>query len=231
MAARPSIVAVTDAARRRHGPGIAAVLFYGSCLRDGYDAADRRPLSAGGRLRRAPRPLMRWLNRAVAAQRLLRRGAVRGRTVRAKYALVTPGQFERLVGRGTCILFLGALCPADDRALGARRRRCGAGAQALATAVATTTGRRGRCSRRMPTARALWARAFTEAYRTELRAEAPERGDALYRGVRRALRRDHADPVRLRRGALRAARQASGGARTEVAAAADRGQDASRCCA
>ena len=27
----------------------------------------------------------------------------------------------------------------------------------------------------------LWARAFREAYRTELRAEAPERGDALYR--------------------------------------------------
>ena len=37
MAARPSISAVADAARRRHGPGIAAVLFYGSCLRGGDD--------------------------------------------------------------------------------------------------------------------------------------------------------------------------------------------------
>ena len=37
MAAAPSIIAVATAARRRHGPGIAAVLFYGSCLRRGDD--------------------------------------------------------------------------------------------------------------------------------------------------------------------------------------------------
>ena len=32
-----AIVAVADAARRRHGSGIAAVLFYGSCLREADD--------------------------------------------------------------------------------------------------------------------------------------------------------------------------------------------------
>ena len=36
-AGEPSIIAVATAARRRHGPGIAAVLFYGSCLRRGDD--------------------------------------------------------------------------------------------------------------------------------------------------------------------------------------------------
>jgi predicted nucleotidyltransferase len=176
-----AIVAVADAARNRHGPGIAAVLFYGSCLRDDDDIdkiADLFLLADSyGQVHRGL--VMRVLNRLLPPNIYYIEAPLDDRTVRAKYALVTLGQFERLVEPRTLQSYFWARFAQPTKVLWTRdpaiRQRV---VRALANAVVTTaTATRpllGTCD-------GLWARAFREAYRTELRAEAPERGAALYR--------------------------------------------------
>ena len=148
-----------------------------------------------------------------------------GRTVRAKYALLTLAQFERLVERHPAVLFLGTLCPADDRALGARAGDAGAAGAGARQAVTTTAWETRPLLAPHATPRALGA-GVLEAYRTELRAEAPERGRALYRAFAErydAITRILFDSERAAGGGASAKRAAGG--RTEVAAPPARGQD------
>jgi hypothetical protein len=181
--ASPSIVAVGEAARRRHGPGVAAVLFYGSCLRGGEDinsVADLFLLADSyENVHRSP--LMRLLNRLLPPNVYYIEAPFAERTVRAKYALLTLEQFERLVGQQTLQSYFWARFAQPTIVLWARestiRERI---TRALATAI-MTTARETRDLLEPPAAPdRLWGRAFCEAYRTELRAEAPERGIALF---------------------------------------------------
>jgi hypothetical protein len=178
----PAIETVAAAARHRHGPGIAAVLFYGSCLRDQDDVdkiADLYLLADS--YSQVHRDVwMRGLNRVLPPNVYYIEAPFEGRTVRAKYALMTLGQFERLVGSRTLQSYFWARFAQPTIVLWAReeaiRERI---VRALADAVVTTAA----ATRPLLDASALgdlWPRAFREAYRTELRAEAPERGVALY---------------------------------------------------
>jgi hypothetical protein len=183
VAAAPSIIAVADAARRRHGPGIAAVLFYGSCLRDRDDVGGIVDLYllADNYHQIHRGPLMRTLNWLLPPNVYYIEAPFEGRTVRAKYALLTLAQFERLVEGRTLQSYFWARFAQPTIMLWARtpavQERV---TRALAVAVATTA----RATRPLldpdATRQDVWARAFYEAYRTELRAEAPERGLALY---------------------------------------------------
>ena len=179
----PAILAVADAARRRHGPGIAAVLFYGSCLREADDLgriADLYLLADSyGQVHR--RLSMRALNRLLPPNVYYIEAPFDGRTVRAKYAILTLAQFERLVEPRTLQSYFWARFAQPAVVLWARaptiRDRV---VRALALAV-VTTAREARPLLDAPAAgEALWARAFCEAYRTELRAESSERAVALY---------------------------------------------------
>ena len=178
----PAIETVAAAARHRHGPGIAAVLFYGSCLRDQDDIdkiADLYLLADSySQVHRGV--LMRGLNSLLPPNVYYIEAPFEARTVRAKYAILTLAQFERLVGPRTVQSYFWARFAQPTIVLWAReeaiRKRI---VRALADAVVTTAA----ATRPLldPSAvRDLWARAFREAYRTELRAEAPERGVALY---------------------------------------------------
>lgn len=181
--AAPSIVAMAEAAKRRHGPGIAAVLFYGSCLRGGDDVGsvvDLFLLADGYRaVHRSS--LMRALNRLLPPNVYYVEAPFDGRTVRAKYALLTLEQFERLVDRRTLQSYFWARFAQPTVVLWARspaiRERI---TRALATAVLTTAQETRPLLDPDAAPDTVWARAFREAYRTELRAEAPERGVALY---------------------------------------------------
>jgi predicted nucleotidyltransferase len=202
MAARPSILAVADAARRRHGPGIAAVLFYGSCLRGGDDVEGIVDLyllaDSYDQIHRGP--LMRTLNWLLPPNVYYVEAPFEGRTVRAKYALLTLAQFERSVERHTLQSYFWARFAQPTVVLWARapavQERV---ARALATAVATTAWETRPLLAPDADRRALWARAFYEAYRTELRAEAPERGRALYEAF--AERYDAITPILFGRAA------------------------------
>jgi hypothetical protein len=178
-----SIVAVADAARRRHGSGIAAVLFYGSCLRSGDDVGSMVDLyllaDSYQKVHRGP--FMRMLNRLLPPNVYYIEAPFAGRTVRAKYALLTLEQFEGLVERRTLQSYFWArfaqptiVLRAHGPAIHERITR------ALATAVLTTAREARPLLDPDAAPHTLWSRAFREAYRTELRAEAPERGMALY---------------------------------------------------
>ena len=215
--AGPSIMAVAEAASRRHGPGIAAVLFYGSCLRGGDDVGSVVDLfllaDSYEEVHRGP--LMRMLNRLLPPNVYYVEAPFAGRTVRAKYALLTLEQFERLVGTETLQSYFWARFAQPTLVLWAReqtiRERI---TRALATAVLTTAQQtRDLLEIGAPPER-LWTRAFYEAYRTELRAEAPERGVALYQAfaarydaitqtIQRAESRSPADALERRHRAER----------------------------
>ena len=183
MAAGPSILAVAEAARRRHGPGIAAVLFYGSCLRGGDDVDGIVDLyllaDSYDQIHRGP--LMRALNRLLPPNVYYIEAPFDGRTVRAKYALLTLAQFERLVGRRTLQSYFWARFAQPTIVLWVRERPIRERlTRVLATAVLTTASETLPLLDADAAGDALWSRAFREAYRTELRAEEPERGVALY---------------------------------------------------
>jgi predicted nucleotidyltransferase len=185
MAAGPSIIAVAEAARRRHGPGIAAVLFYGSCLRGDDDVEGIVDLYLlADRYDQIHRSLvMRTLNWLLPPNVYYIEAPFEGRTVRAKYALLTLAQFERSVEGRTLQSYFWARFAQPTVVLWARtpavQQRL---TRALATAVTTTASETRPLLAPEAAPRAVWPRAFFEAYRTELRAEAPERGVALYEG-------------------------------------------------
>jgi hypothetical protein len=126
--------------------------------------------------------MMRLLNRLLPPNVYFIETPFADRTVCAKYALLTLEQFERLVTQRTLEPYFWARFAQPTVVLWTRepaiRERI---TQALATAVMTTA--RETLDLLEPSAgpESLWARAFCEAYRTELRAETAERGIALYR--------------------------------------------------
>lgn len=178
----PAVQAIAAAARAAHGEAVAAVLFYGSCLRDGYHAGLMVDLYVlvddYAAVHRSA--LMRELNRLVPPNVYYLETPHAGGTVRAKYALVSLPQFERRMRFATSNPYFWArfaqptgLAWARDAAVAGRI------ADALAQACAT-------CARAvrplLPAevdAAELWARALSETYRTELRSERADRARAI----------------------------------------------------
>jgi hypothetical protein len=204
--AGPSVVAVAEAARRRHGQGIAAVLFYGSCLRSGDDVGSIVDLyllaDSYEEVHRGP--LMRVFNRLLPPNVYYIEAPFAGRTVRAKYALLTLDQFERLVEGRTLQSYFWARFAQPTIVLWVREPDIQARiTRAVATAVLTAAQETRPLLDPDAAPDTLWAHAFGEAYRTELRAEAPERGIALYEAfaarydaiTRIIYRPEHASPV------------------------------------
>ena len=179
----PAIAAVAEAARRRHGETIAAVLAYGSCLRDGVTegrVVDLYLLSddyRGGN----QGVVMRTLNRLLPPNVYYLEAPFEGRTVRAKYALVSLPHFERLVSPGTLHPYFWARFAQPTAVAWVRddvtRERVVA---ALARSVSTLIGEARPLLPPGATSEQLWVRAFSETYRTELRADRPGRAAELY---------------------------------------------------
>jgi hypothetical protein len=180
--APPPVLAVAEAARRRHGPGIAAVLFYGSCLRatDDVDKIVDLYLIAASYAEVHRGLAMRVLNRLLPPNVYYLEKPFEDRIVRAKCTLIALDQFERMVAPRTLQSYVWARFAQPTIILWAaspavRGRLVGA----LATAVVTTFQATAPLLGTARDGATVWRRAFREAYRTELRAEAPERAEAL----------------------------------------------------
>jgi hypothetical protein len=190
--------AAAEAARLRHSEGVCAVLFYGSCLREGCDK-DRIVdlyLLADGYASVHARPVQRWLNRLLPPNVYYLEAPHETGTVRAKYALVGLAHLERLVrSEVRNPYFWARLAPpvalawARDPDVRTRVRNI------VAQAMATTFEAARPLACEKPDASEVWERAFTESYRTELRAEPPDRARELvahdaerYRRIAAALR-------------------------------------------
>jgi hypothetical protein len=165
----------------RHGDGVAAVLFYGACRRDG-DASgllDLYILTTGHRALhgRAPPAL---LNAALPPTVLLLRGEDAQTPVRAKAAVLTQGQFERRMRPGSLDTTLWArfcqpstLVHARDEEARQRTERAVARAVETAALWALRLG---------PEEAALaeyWRNLFARTYAAELRTERGNRPERL----------------------------------------------------
>ena len=183
-AAATSVQAAVEDIRRRLGPAVAAVLFYGSCLRTG-DLAEKvldfyvlvddyralwgwRPLALANRL--IP-PNVFYAETRLAD----------GGIMRSKYAVLSLAHFERLAGARTFNASIWARFAQPCRLVYARdqevERRVAA---ALVTAVRAMAASVRPLLAKEFTAAELWSCAFRQTYRAELRAEAADKGRELY---------------------------------------------------
>ncbi len=185
------VAAIAEAARARHGASVCAVLAYGSALRERDDPSrmvdlylvvdSYRAAQDKGWLRVANRvlpPNVYYIEIPFGGSD----GSGGGNKVRSKYAMVSLGHLERLVGTETLHPYFWArfaqptaLVWARDEAIADRVRRV------LARAVLTLVEEAWPLTSPADAAETRWVRAFVETYRTELRSEGPERARALYR--------------------------------------------------
>ncbi len=197
--------AAAEAARLRHGGGVCAVLFYGSCLREGCDkgrivdlyllADDYAAVHA--------RPLQRWLNRLLPPNVYYLEVPHGTGTVRAKYALVGLAHLERLVRPEVSNPYFWARLAQPVALAWARGPDVRVRVRNIVTrAVATTFEAARPLAGEEADAPEVWERAFAESYRTELRAEPPDRARALvahdaerYRRIAAALRSGAGGPL------------------------------------
>lgn len=184
--APPAVHAIAEAARRRHGDGISAVLFYGSCFRDGvvedrlvdlYLLADDYAGVHGNRL-------AAFANALVPPNVYYLETLAEGRMVRAKYALVTLSQLEAKVAPTVENPYFWARFAQPTGLVWCRdaetRRRVVA---CMAQAVRTTFAAARALTNDMAASEALWTMVFLETYRTELRAEKPHRAAEIYQSA------------------------------------------------
>lgn len=182
----PAVLSVADEIRRRHGDTAAAVLFYGSCLRQGredgvldfYLLVDRYRDAYG-----------RWLpslaNTLVPPNVFYLETAVDDRVLRAKYAVVTLKQFARGTSPRSFHSSLWARFAQPVRLVHARDAAARTAViEAVSTAIVTMVGRVVPLLDRSFGAAELWTRGFQETYRAELRTEGPDRAGQIYDGDR-----------------------------------------------
>ena len=183
--AEPAVTAIADAARTAHGQPVCAVLFYGSCRRDGYRDGQLVDLYVlvddyAGVHRSA---VMRWLNRLIPPNVYYLEVALAGRQVRAKYALVSLGQLELRVAPQTLNPYFWARFAQPTGLLWSRdAATCDRVRAALVQAIRTTVAAALPLVGEPIDAATLWTRALIESYRTELRAEKPERARSIVQG-------------------------------------------------
>ncbi|GAB4391354.1 MAG: hypothetical protein Tsb0032_02850 [Kiloniellaceae bacterium] len=180
----PSIAAIVDAARARHGTAVAAVLFYGSCLRLGEDESrivdlyvlvdSYRSVYGGG-----PRALLNWV---LPPNVYYLEAPFEDRKVRAKVALISLDDFSKGASGGWFHPYLWArfaqpcrLPFCRDVALRGRL------AEVLAASLRKVAGEGLALVGDRFSSRDLWVSVFRQTYRTELRAEPPERAEEIYR--------------------------------------------------
>ena len=177
----PAIQALVDHIRQQHA-GAVAVLFYGSCLRSGEDRggmADLYVLVESYR-RSGQNALWSGLNAMLPPNVFYLEVPFENRTVRAKYAILALHDFEQ----GTSMRwfhsyiwgrFAQPIAIAYARSPAERERIV----KALAQAVTTFMRRALPCTKSPFTARDLWFKGLSLSYRSELRAENPDKLSGL----------------------------------------------------
>jgi hypothetical protein len=177
------IAAISAAARKRHGTAVAAVLFYGSCLRLGSDEGKivdlyvvvdgyRAAYGAG---------LQAVLNWALPPNVFYLETTFEDRIVRAKYAVVSLADFAAGAGGRWFHPYLWARFAQPCRLAWCRD----AAARDAVVATLAASLRKGVAEGLSLVGasfelRDLWVALFRQTYRTELRAEPPERAAEIY---------------------------------------------------
>lgn len=187
--ASPAAQRLAAEIRSRHGTAVAAVIFYGSCLRrdrdegvldfyvlvDGYRAAYRSRLLAAANALLPPNVFYLELPAGDT-----------GRGLRSKYAVLSFADLARAVGPGslrpgTWARFCQPARAVYLRDAGAREALVGACVRSVQTAVARVAPLLPACEGiQRFSVEELWQRVFRETYAAEMRTETPETIASLY---------------------------------------------------
>lgn len=178
----PAALALAEAAFARVG-GVQAVLFYGSCLRDGLAAdavADLYLLTDGYRGTRQSL-LARLANRALAPNVFYMEAETPSGRMAAKAAIVSLADFVRLTGPRTFHSYFWARFTQPSAVVWANGQDT---RQTLAKAFAAAARKFASETASAPltasAADTFWPAGFRQTYASELRAEGPERALTLY---------------------------------------------------
>jgi hypothetical protein len=175
----------------RHGKGVAAVLFYGSCLRQpeltGSQDSVHDFFVLVERYRDVFRnPMLSIANWLLPPNVFYVELPWRERKLRAKYAIVSMRQLRRRVQPRAFHPYFWARFAQPMRLAFSRNEAAAAATVGLlAQSVVTLLSRTLPLMAGSPSSQALWTRSFRETFQTELRAERPERAHLIYE-------RDHA---------------------------------------
>jgi len=183
FAAGPELTTLSRELQRRYGASLAAVLFYGSCLRsgdvldglvdlyvvvDGYRAAYRNPFAAAAN--RVLPPNVFYLELPLAEARL-----------RCKYAVISMAQLQRATSaRWFHSYFWGRLTQPTVVLYARGEPERARVLQALAQATLTFVSRALPLVPERFTTRELWEQGLAHSYAAELRAEGSRRGAELF---------------------------------------------------
>ncbi len=178
----PSAAAMIDYLKDVYGPGVRAVVFYGSCLRQGTDIdlmldfyilVDRLGPSLGN-------PVSALFGTLLPPNVYYHELEFEGRLVRAKVAVMTIGSFVRHTADSTFASAVWARF-AQPAAIVYASNDISRNTveQALVRAVATLMRKTLPLMTGPFTIRDLWVKAFRATYRAELRPEPHEKADEL----------------------------------------------------
>jgi hypothetical protein len=206
------VEALTRAILARHGAGVQAMLFYGSCLRSGDDQSGILDLYV--LVRRYEdfyaRRLWAWLNALLPPNVFYLAVEEAGRTVRVKYTVVSFAQFARATSPRAFHPYFWARFAQPTALVYARDATATeAVIAALAAAVCTFVWRVLPLLPPRFRAADLWVEGLTRTYGTELRTERPGTARALY--AANATRYEQVTALALRALPCAAACECAGG--------------------
>jgi hypothetical protein len=178
----PAARAFADELRLRYGSATAAVIFYGSCLRQGTDDGlilDFYVIVDGVRAA-LTNPLSAAFAHLLPPNVYYHEMTFEGRTLRAKVAVIGERNFIRGTGPGAFTSALWARFAQPAAVLYARDALIeGRMIAALARAVTTTATHAAALFAEDFAARELWVAAFRETYAAELRPEGADKSEEL----------------------------------------------------
>lgn len=180
----PALQALSDAARARHGTAVRAVLFYGSCLRDGIDEGKMADLyllvdDYGAAL---GNPLSALGNRLLPPNVYYLACRHEGLSLKAKYAVLTLSAFRKGTTAAWFHPYLWArFAQPTAIAYCADEETRDSIIEGLGDAVVTLLGEAAPLMDGSFRGEDLWVEAFQRTYRSELRAEGPERARVIFR--------------------------------------------------
>ncbi len=211
----PTVEAIAEIIHQRHGASVAAILFYGSCLRQTPDVLDRAEgvLDLYVLVERYRAAYTDWLpalaNAVLPPNVFFLEVPWRGRTARAKYAIVSLEAFEQGTSSRGFHPSLWARFAQPARLIYTKDEgtsvRVG---QALVAAVIRMVTSVAPLLDGASSTRELWQRALQETYRTELRTEGAGRGRQIYEAD--SARYDRMTPLALRAGGFEPVAAADG---------------------
>ncbi|MFQ5668846.1 MAG: hypothetical protein ACE5I7_20825 [Candidatus Binatia bacterium] len=194
--AEPAVQTCSDAIRRRHRYGVAAVLFYGSCLRKARHGGDVGEgvldfyLLVDSYRQAYSSWWLRLVNSVLPPNVFYIEVPWQDRLLRVKYAVITTTAFVRATSPRSffltlCCRFAQPVQVVYTRDEAARRQVVAA----LRSAVVTVVQRAASLFTDRFTAAELWIGIIEESYRSEFRAEGLERARLIYQTDRERYER------------------------------------------